>query len=120
MYKQSGHWDTDISLHELIIHNKTCKINLDSTHHFETYEGVLIYVSHPDHKEKFTIQLGVDEEGIMYEGDYGCEESFKEIPIKDGVKILNRYRQLVNEKNRMESTLLDYSLGKDTVHIALK
>lgn len=95
MYKQSERWDMDISLEELIENNKTCKLDMNSTHHFDTYAGILIYVSHPKKEEKFTIQLGIDESGIMYEGDYGCREDYKEIPIADGLEILMKYGELV-------------------------
>ena len=43
-YKTSWKWDMDISLEELINYNETCKIDLESTHHFETYDKILIYV----------------------------------------------------------------------------
>lgn len=104
-YKQSKNWDMDITLEELISSNTTCKIDLDSIHHFETYEGVLIYVSHPSEEEKFTIELGVCEDGIMYEGDYGCEDKFKEIPIEEGLDILVKYGELLDTRYNFEYLL---------------
>ena len=68
-YKVSKNFDMNISLKELIKFNKTCKINLNSTHHFESFEGILIYLSHPNSKEQFTIELGVTEDGIVYKND---------------------------------------------------
>ena len=53
-YKVSIKWDMNISLEELINYNETCKIDLDSTHNFDTYDGILIYVSYPQKDEKFT------------------------------------------------------------------
>lgn len=119
-YKVSKNYDMSISLEELIKYNKTCKVDLDSTHHFDTYEGILIYVSHPEAKEKFSIELGVDEDGIMYEGDYGCEDNFKEIPIEEGLKILETYRELLNNKNELELLLLKNKLDKDMISIKIK
>ena len=114
-YKVSKNFDMDISFEELINFNKTCKIDLKSNHHFESFNGILIYVSHPNNKEKFTIELGVTEDGFVYEGDYGCEDSFKEIPIEEGLKILETYRQLVNSASRLEYLLLDNKLDYDRV-----
>lgn len=120
MYKQSGHWDMDTSLEELIEYNKTCKIDMNSTHHFDTYEGILIYVSHPKHEEGFTIQLGIDESGIMYEGDYGCREDYKEISIEDGLEILMKHRELIASRNRLEHLMLKNDLDKNMVSIVIK
>ena len=119
-YKVSKNFDMNISFKELIKYNKTCKINLNSKHHFETYNGILIYVSHPQGKEKFSIELGVDEDGVMYEGDYGCYGSFKEIPIEDGLNILLKYRELLIEKSNLENLLLKNKLDKDIVSIEIK
>lgn len=119
-YKQSKNWDMDITLEELISNNATCKIDLDSTHHFETYEGVLIYVSHPSKEEKFTIELGICEDGIMYEGDYGCQDKFKEIPIEEGLDILVRYGELLDTRHNFEYLLLKNNLDKDVVRIVIK
>lgn len=119
-YKQSKNWDMDITLEELISSNTTCKIDLDSMHHFETYEGVLIYVSHPSKEEKFTIELGVCEDGIMYEGDYGCEDKFKEIPIEEGLDILVKYGELLDTRHNFEYLLLKNNLDKDVVRIVIK
>lgn len=119
-YRVSKDFDMNIPFEDLIKYNKTCKIDLDSTHHFDTYEGILIYVSHPNNKEKFSKELGADEDGIMYEGDYGCEDSFKEIPIEEGLKILETYRELLNNKNELELLLLKNKLDKDVVSIEIK
>lgn len=118
--KQSKHWDMNISLEELIAYNKTCKINLNSTHHFDTYNGILIYVSHPKNQEPFLIELGVDEDGIMYEGDYGCREEYKEIPIEEGLKILEKYKKLADTGGDLELLLLNNKLDKDIVEIKLR
>ena len=118
--KQSKHWDMNISLEELIAYNKTCKINLNSTHHFDTYNGILIYVSHPNEQEPFLIELGVDEDGIMYEGDYGCREEYKEIPIEEGLKILEKYKKLADTGGDLELLLLNNKLDKDIVEIKLR
>ncbi len=119
-YKQSKNWDMDITLKELVSNNTTCKIDLDSTHHFETYEGVLIYVSHPSKEEKFTIELGICEDGIMYEGDYGCQDKFKEIPIEEGLDILVKYGELLDTRHNFEYLLLKNNLDKDVVRIVIK
>lgn len=118
--KQSKHWDMNISLEELIAYNKTCKINLNSTHHFDTYNGILIYVSHPNEQEPFLIELGVDEDGIMYEVDYGCREEYKEIPIEEGLKILEKYKKLADTGGDLELLLLNNKLDKDIVEIKLR
>jgi len=110
----------NIPFEELIKYNKTCKINLKSTHHFETYEGILIYVSHPQNKEKFYIQLGTDEDGIMYEGDYGCQDYFKEIAIEEGLKILYKYRELIITKSDLEYMILKNKLDEDIIRIEIK
>lgn len=119
-YKISKNFDMNIPFEELIKYNQTCKIDLNSTHHFETYEGILIYVSHPKAKEKFSIELGVDEDGIMYEGDYGCQEQFKEIPIEEGLNILSKYRELLITKSDLEYLMLKSKLDKDIITVKIK
>lgn len=120
MNKVSKNFDMNISFKELIEYNKTCKIYLNSVHHFETHEGILIYVSHPQAEERFSIQLGVDEDGIMYEGDYGCQDGFKEISIEEGLKILESYRKLLIRRSELETLLLENKLDNDTVLVEIK
>ncbi|WP_207731544.1 hypothetical protein [Clostridium botulinum] len=120
MYRVSKNFGMNISFDELIKYNKTCKIHLKSTHHFETYEGILIYVSHPQCKEKFSIELGVDEDGIAYEGDYGCEDNFKEILIEEGLKILERYREFINAKLELENILFTNNLSDSYISFEIK
>lgn len=119
MYKVSKNFDMNISFEELIEYNQTCKIDLNSTHHFETYEGILIYVSHPQIYQKFSIELGVDEDGIMYEGDYGCREEFEEIPIEEGLNILGKYRELLIAKSELEYMLLKNKLDQDVITVKI-
>lgn len=119
-YKESKNWDMGMSLNELIKYNKTCKIDLNSTHHFDTYNGILIYVTHPQVGEPFSIELGVDKYGIMYEGDYGCRNEFKEIPIEEGLKILEQYKQLVETKTHIEWLLFNNNLDKNVVDIKIR
>lgn len=111
----SKNYDLDISFEKLIEHNKTCRIDLDSEHHFETFEGILVYVSHPQGILPFSVELGVDEDGIMYEGDYGCQDSFKEIPIEEGLIILSKYRELLLAKQDLEYRLLKNNLDKNVI-----
>lgn len=120
MIKASKNFEMNISFEELIAHNETCRIDVNSTHHFETYEGILIYVSHPTGREELSIELGVDEDGIMYEGDYGCQESFPEIPIQEGLEILESYRQLQLARADLEARLVRNRLDKDIVKVVLK
>lgn len=120
-YKQSRNFCMNISLEELIKYNKTCKINTNSKQHFETYEGILIYVSYPGAEKKFTVELGVDDDGIMYEGDYGCcQEHFKEIPIEEGLKILTKFRELLIAKFDLEYSLLRNKLNNDVIKIEIR
>lgn len=119
-YKASKKFDMTISFEELIKYNKTCKIDLSSTHHFESFNGILIYVSHPDNTEKFSIQLGVTDDGFIYEGDYGCDVNYKEIPIEDGLKILNTYREIFNKSFDLVNLFLKNKLDKDNIEINLK
>lgn len=119
-YKTSWKWDMNISLEELINYNETCKIDLDSSHHFETFNKILIYVSHPNEDEDFTIQLGVDEFGIMYEGDYGCMEEYKEIPIGEGLNILMKYKKFIDSKEELERLFTKNKLSKDIINFEFK
>lgn len=119
-YKVSKNFDMNISFEELIGFNKTCKIDLNSTHHFESFSGILIYLSHPNKEEPFTIELGVTEDGFMYEGDYGCLDEYKEIPIEEGLKILETYRQLVLNASNLEMLFLNNKLDKDRVILNIK
>lgn len=118
-YKVSKNFDMNITFEELIKYNKTCKIDTNSSHHFESFNGILLYLSHPNGKEKFSIELGVTEDGFVYEGDYGCEDNFKEIPIEQGLEILESYRQLVNNADNLEYLMLNNKLDKDIVKIEL-
>lgn len=119
-YRESKNWDMEMSLNELINYNKTCKIDLNSIHHFDTYNGILIYVTHPQVGEPFSIELGVDEDGIMYEGDYGCRNEFKEISIEEGLKILEQYKQLVETKTHIEWLLFNNNLDKNVIDIKMR
>ncbi|EGO86220.1 hypothetical protein G8S49_11310 [Clostridium botulinum C] len=119
-YKVSKNFKMNISFEELISFNKICKIDTQSTHHFETFSGILIYVSHPNDEEKFTIELGVDEDGIMYEGDYGCEDKFEEIPIEEGLKILSKYREIMVGKQDLECLLSCNKIDNNIVKITIK
>lgn len=119
-YKVSKNFDMDITFEELIKFNKTCKINLNSTHHFESFNGILLYLSHPNAKEPFSIELGVTEDGFIYEGDYGCLDEYKEIPIEEGLKILETYRELVIGASNLELLLLKNKLDKDIVSLDIK
>ena len=109
-YKVSKDFGMDISFEELVNYNTLCKIDLNSTHHFESFEGILIYVSHPNIEEKFTIELGVTEDGFIYEGDYGCRDDYKEIPIEEGLKILEEYRKMINAQGQLEFLFLQNNL----------
>lgn len=119
-YKVSKNFEMNISFEELIANNKTCKIDLDSTHHFESFNGILIYVTHPEGKEEFSINIGVDSDGFVYEGDYGCQEDFKEILIEDGLKILNHYREMILHRDEMVNLFLNNKLDKDVIEIKLR
>lgn len=119
-YKTSWKWDMDISLEELINYNETCKIDLESTHHFETYDGILIYVSHPQNEEEFSIQLGIDEFGIMYEGDYGCSNEYKEIPIEEGLDILMKYKTFIDSRDELQETFIKNKLSKGAINFEFK
>lgn len=118
-YKVSKNFSMNISFEELINYNKTCKIDTSSEHHYESYSGILIYVSHPQNVEDFTIQLGVDEDGIVYEGDYGCRDTFEEIPIEEGLKILSKYRELIVTKSDLECLLSKNRLDEDVVKVEI-
>lgn len=104
-YKVSKNFDMNITFEELINYNKTCKVEYGNVRNFESYNGLLIYVSHPQDREEFSIELGVCEDGITYEGDYGCQDSFKEIPIDEGLKLLEIYRQFINSKIEFNNLL---------------
>lgn len=119
-YKVSKNFDMNIPFNELIKFNRTCKIDLNSTHHFESYNGILLYLSRPNNKEPFSIEIGITEDGFIYEGDYGCGNNFKEIPIEQGLKILQTYGDLINNASKLEGLLLNNKLEKDQVLINLK
>ena len=119
-YKVSSKFEMNISFEELVSNNKTCKIDLKSTHNFECYNGIIIYLSHPQGKEKFSIRIGVDDEGFRYEGDYGCQDDFKEIPIEEGLKILNVYRELMVKGHELEDLLLTNKLDMDVVETKIR
>lgn len=116
----SKKFDMDISFEELIDYNKTCKVDVKSRRHFESYEGILIYVSHPNNKEKFSIQLGICEDGIIYEGDYGCLETYKEIPIQQGLELLMKYGRLLNMRHELQCILLKNDIEPDRVFVDIK
>lgn len=119
-YQVSKNFGMNISFDELIKYNKTCKIDTKSTHHFESFNGILLFLSHPSSKEKFTIELGVTIDGFIYEGDYGCQDTFKEIPIEEGLDILDKYRILVNAKSDLEDALVKNKLDTDVVEIKIR
>lgn len=105
-YQVSKEWDMNISFEELIEYNKDCKIQLNAIHNFETFNGFLLYLSYPNKKEKYTVQLGITDDGFQYEGNYGCCDKYKTIPIEEGLKILEIYRQLIIARDEMECILM--------------
>lgn len=106
----SKNFDMNISFEELMKYNKDCRVNINSDHHFESFNGVLIFVSHPNIKAPYTIELGVDEFGIVYEGDIGRSDEYPVIPIHDGFELLESYRQMLVSRSNIESVLLSNRL----------
>lgn len=120
LLRASKHFDMDITFEELVRYNPTCQIEMNSTRHFETFDGISIYVSHPNKTDKFTMELGIDETGIMYEGDYGGLDEYKEIKLKDGLRILYLYGQLINTKSDLECLLCSSDIEENSIFVNIK
>ena len=81
---------------------------------------MLIYLSYPNSDNKFTIEIGVTEDGFTYEGDSCSINDYKEIPVEEGLRILETYRQLINNASQLEHILLTNKLDKNIVDITIK
>lgn len=103
--KQSEKWGMDISLDTLLKFNSDALVRFPSSHHFETYEGIVIYVRYPNGKGEYSIQLGVDETGIQYEGDYGATKELPKISIELALKLLITWKELIETRSTMERLL---------------
>ena len=64
--------------------------------------------------------LGVNEDGLMFEGTGNTLNKLTEIPLDKGLLLLENYRQLVNQCYEFKSKLLTYNLCKDSVNLEIK
>ncbi len=84
--KQSKHWDMNISVLDLIKHNKYCKVNRNYKAHKsdDGYGGYCVYLKHPD-SDNYSIMITISEDGLCYDGD---SSPHSELPFENTESVI--------------------------------
>ena len=96
-YKVSKNFDMDISFEELINFNKTCKIDLKSNHHFESFNGILIS------RHKFIDMLYLYIECLKEIENELCNPNI----LPDEIKELNEAKEFILSKDNLGVIILN-------------
>ena len=95
-------------------------IDCNSTHNFEVFNGFVLFIQTPDSNGEYNMILGVNEDGLMFEGTGHTLNELTEIPLDKGLLLLENYIQLVNQCHKFESKLLTHNLCKQIVNLEIK
>lgn len=129
MYSVSSKWDHIEHFSSLITNgSKFAYVDFDfkATTKDSIYSGICMYLPHKD-GEEYT-QIGVDHEGMYYNGDcYPAENDpsnlgreIHKLPVMRATMILEKWRNLLNASSEMESELISIlGLDKDCVCVFL-
>lgn len=116
----SKYYDCVYTLEDIANCSDKCMIDCNSTHNFEVFNGFVLFIQTPDSNGEYNMILGVNEDGLMFEGTGNTLNELTEIPLDKGLLLLENYRQLVNQCHKFESKLLTHNLCKQFVNLEIK
>ena len=116
----SKYYDCVYTLEDIANCSDKCMIDCNSTHNFEVFNGFVLFIQTPDSNGEYNMILGVNEDGLMFEGTGHTLNELTEIPLDKGLLLLENYRQLVNQCHSFESKLLTHNLCKQIVNLEIK
>ena len=116
----SKYYDCVYTLEDIANCSDKCMIDCNSTHNFEVFNGFVLFIQTPDSNGEYNMILGVNEDGLMFEGTGHTLNELTEIPLDKGLVLLENYRQLVNQCHSFESKLLTHNLCKQFVNLEIK
>lgn len=116
----SKYYDCVYTLEDIANCSDKCMIDCNSTHNFEVFNGFVLFIQTPDSNWEYNMILGVNEDGLMFEGTGHTLNELTEIPLDKGLLLLENYRQLVNQCHSFESKLLTHNLCKQFVNLEIK
>ena len=116
----SKYYDCVYTLEDIANCSDKCMVDCNSTHNFEVFNGFVLFIQTPDSNGKYNMILGVNEDGLMFEGTGHILNELTEIPLDKGLLLLENYRQLVNQCRKFESKLLTHKLCKQFVNLEIK
>ena len=116
----SKYYDCVYTLEDIANCSDKCMIDCNSTHNFEVFNGFVLFIQTPDSNGEYNMILGVNEDGLMFEGTGHTLNELTEIPLDKGLLLLENYRQLVNQCHKFESKLLTHNLCKQIVNLEIK
>ena len=116
----SKYYDCVYTLEDIANCSNKCMIDCNSTHNFEVFNGFVLFIQTPDSNGEYNMILGVNEDGLMFEGTGHTLNELTEIPLDKGLLLLENYRQLVNQCRNCESKLLTHNLCKQFVNLEIK
>ena len=116
----SKYYDCVYTLEDIANCSDKCMVDCNSTHNFEVFNGFVLFIQTPDSNGEYNMILGVNEDGLMFEGTGHTLNELTEIPLDKGLLLLENYRQLVNQCRKFESKLLTHNLCKQFVNLEIK
>ena len=116
----SKYYDCVYTLEDIANCSNKCMVDCNSTHNFEVFNGFVLFIQTPDSNGEYNMILGVNEDGLMFEGTGHTLNELTEIPLDKGLLLLENYRQLVNQCHKFESKLLTHNLCKQIVNLEIK
>ena len=116
----SKYYDCVYTLEDIANCSDKCMVDCNSTHNFEVFNGFVLFIQTPDSNGEYNMILGVNEDGLMFEGTGHTLNELTEIPLDKGLLLLENYRQLVNQCRNFESKLLTHNLCKQIVNLEIK
>ena len=116
----SKYYDCVYTLEDIANCSDKCMVDCNSTHNFEVFNGFVLFIQTPDSNGEYNMILGVNEDGLMFEGTGHTLNELTEIPLDKGLLLLENYRQLVNQCHKFESKLLTHNLCKQIVNLEIK
>ena len=116
----SEYYDCVYTLEDIANCSDKCMVDCNSTHNFEVFNGFVLFIQTPDSNGEYNMILGVNEDGLMFEGTGYTLNELTEIPLDKGLLLLENYRQLVNQCHKFESKLLTHNLCKQIVNLEIK
>ena len=116
----SKYYDCVYTIEDIANCSDKCMVDCNSTHNFEVFNGFVLFIQTPDSNGEYNMILGVNEDGLMFEGTGHTLNELTEIPLDKGLLLLENYRQLVNQCHKFESKLLTHNLCKQFVNLEIE